>query len=127
MRREIPAYLAAAGLTRFARLTTLSTDFATRRRIDEHFAAHGVRPDIAVEANSVSALVEIATRTGLATVLPDAIAREQPRLRPVPLEPALPARSVALLRREAAFESAAARAFAELARGWGGAGSATEG
>jgi LysR family cyn operon transcriptional activator len=53
----------------------------------------------------------------LATVLPDAIADDHPHLRPVPLDPPLPTRTAVLLRRESAYESAAARAFARLAHG----------
>ncbi|MEU5425617.1 transcriptional regulator CynR [Streptomyces olivoreticuli] len=98
------------------RLALLSGDFATRRHIDAHFAEHKVRPDVAVEANSISALVEIVGRTPLATVLPDAITSGQPHLHPVPLDPPLPTRTVTLLRRDAAYRSAAARAFTALAR-----------
>lgn len=76
------------------RLALLSGDFATRGHVD--------------------ALTEIVRRTSLATVLPDAVTRDHPRLRPVPLDPALPARTVTLLRREGAYESAAVRAFTEL-------------
>ncbi|MFF1480488.1 transcriptional regulator CynR [Streptomyces sp. NPDC058301] len=96
-------------------LALLSADFATRGHIDAYFAAHDVRPRIAVEANSVQALTEIVRGTRLATVLPDAVTDDHPSLRPVPLSPALPARTVTLLRRESAYQSAAARAFARLA------------
>ncbi|GAA0585598.1 transcriptional regulator CynR [Streptomyces crystallinus] len=96
------------------RLALLSGDFATRGHIDAYLTAHRVRPDIAVEANSVQALTEIVRRTPLATVLPDAVTHDHPYLRPVPLEPPLPARTVTLLRRESAYESAAARAFTRL-------------
>lgn len=99
-------------------LALLSEDFATRRHIDEHFTAHDVRPRIVVEANSVNALTEIVTRTSLATVLPDAVTRDHPHLAPVPLTPAIPARTVTLLRRESAYRSAAVRAFTELATQW---------
>ncbi|GAB7110074.1 transcriptional regulator CynR [Streptomyces phaeofaciens JCM 4814] len=99
-------------------LALLSRDFATRRQIDEYLAGHGVRPGIAVEANSVHALLEIVHGGRLATVLPDALAREHVPLHPVPLDPPLPPRTVALLRRESAYQSAAARAFTELARQW---------
>ncbi|MGW7141754.1 transcriptional regulator CynR [Streptomyces xanthophaeus] len=98
------------------RLALLSGDFATRGHIDAYLAAHGVRPHVAVEANSVQALTEIVRGTTLATVLPDAVTDDHPHLRPVPLEPAIPPRTVALLRRESAYESAAARAFAALTR-----------
>ncbi|MFB7981114.1 transcriptional regulator CynR [Streptomyces vinaceus] len=99
-------------------LALLSGDFATREHIDAYFRRHRVAPRIAVEANSISALTEIVRRTGLATVLPDALTRGDTPLHPVPLAPALPARTVVLLRRENAYESAAVRAFTALARQW---------
>ncbi|MBO0655802.1 transcriptional regulator CynR [Streptomyces triculaminicus] len=95
-------------------LALLSGDFATRGHIDAYFAAHGVRPHIAVEANSIQALTEIVRRTPLATVLPDAITDDHPHLSPVPLDPPLPTRTVTLLRREGAYQSAATRAFTRL-------------
>ncbi|MEU2228904.1 transcriptional regulator CynR [Streptomyces sp. NPDC018347] len=97
-------------------LALLSGDFATRGHIDAYFATHKVQPRIAVEANSIQALTEIVQRTTLATVLPDAITHDHPHLTPVPLEPALPARTVALLQRENAYRSAATRAFTHLTR-----------
>lgn len=99
-------------------LALLSGDFATRGHIDAHLAAHRVRPRIAVEANSVNALTEIVQRTGLATVLPDAVTHTHPHLHPVRLDPALPARAVTLLRRETAYQSAAALAFTALTQAW---------
>jgi LysR family cyn operon transcriptional activator len=69
-------------------LVLLSGDFATRGHIDAHLARHEVTPRIAMEANSVQALIEIVQRTPLATVLPDAVTHDHPRLRPVPLRPA---------------------------------------
>ncbi|MBT2382159.1 transcriptional regulator CynR [Streptomyces sp. ISL-11] len=101
-----------------SRTALLSSDFVTRRHIDEYCAAHRVRPRVDIEANSVGALVEIVRRTALATVLPDAIAREHPDLHPVPLVPALPARTVTLLRRDTAYRSAAARVFTDLTTRW---------
>ncbi|MGW1077847.1 transcriptional regulator CynR [Streptomyces sp. NPDC002537] len=96
------------------RLALLSEDFATRGHVDAYFAAHRVRPEVVVEANSIQALTEIVQRTPLATVLPDAITHDHPRLTPVPLEPALPARTVTRLRREGGYRSAAALAFARV-------------
>ncbi|MEW2526371.1 transcriptional regulator CynR [Streptomyces sp. NPDC047071] len=96
----------------------LSGDFATRRHIDQHFADHHVRLRIALEANSINALTEIVARAPLATVLPDAIAHDHTQLTPIPLTPALPSRTVALLRRASTYQSAAARAFAERAVAW---------
>ncbi|GAA0272719.1 transcriptional regulator CynR [Streptomyces polychromogenes] len=96
------------------RLALLSGDFATREHIDAYLARHGVRPRIAVEANSIQALTEIVRRTPLATVLPDAVTHDHPHLTPVPLDPPLPSRTVTLLHREGAYRSAAARAFTAL-------------
>lgn len=93
-------------------LALLSGDFATRRQIDIHLAAYRIRPRVVVEANSITALIEIVTRSPLATVLPDAVTRDHPQLTPLALTPALPSRAVTLLRRETAYRSAAADAFA---------------
>ncbi|MFI9202918.1 transcriptional regulator CynR [Streptomyces sp. NPDC053048] len=95
-------------------LVLLSSDFATRGHIDAYFTRHRVHPGITVEANSIQALTEIVQRTGLATVLPDAITHDHPHLTPVPLDPPLPTRTVTLLTRENAYQSAAARAFTRL-------------
>lgn len=99
-------------------LVLLSSDFATRRHIDLHFQDHGVAPRIAIEADSISAIVEIVRRGQLATVLPEAITREQPGLHPVDLSPPIPHRTAALLRRKNAYESAASRAFTEMSSTW---------
>ncbi|MFI6053861.1 transcriptional regulator CynR [Streptomyces violascens] len=96
------------------RLALLSGDFATRGHIDAYLGRHRVTPRIAVEANSIQALAEIVRRTPLATVLPDAVTHDHPHLVPVALDPPLPARTVALLRRESAYRSAAAREFTRL-------------
>lgn len=92
-------------------LGLLSADFATRLHIDRYFDECGVTPEIAVEANSISALLEFVRRGSLATVLPDAITRAHADLHPIALDPALPIRTVELLRRHTAYHSAAARAF----------------
>ncbi|TGB15648.1 transcriptional regulator CynR [Streptomyces sp. MZ04] len=109
--REVP--LPIGELTE-RQLALLSGDFATRTHIDGYFTAHGVRPRIAVEANSIQALTEIVRRTDLATVLPDAVTHDHPHLTPVPLDPPLPARTVTLLHRDSAYRSAASRAFTRV-------------
>jgi LysR family transcriptional regulator, cyn operon transcriptional activator len=84
-------------------------------QIDRHCRQLGAAPPIAIEVNSISAIVEIVRRGRLATVLPAAIAREQTGLFPVPLEFALPERTAVLLQRKGAYRTAAARAFVALA------------
>lgn len=97
------------------RLALLSGDFATRSHIDAYLAEHRIEPHITVEANSIQALTEIVKRSPLATVLPDAITHDHAVLVPVALDPPLPARTAALLFRQDAYQSAAARAFTDLA------------
>ena len=99
-------------------LVLLSNDFATRRHIDLHFRDHGVAPRIAIEVNSVSAIMEIIRRGQLATILPEAIAREQYGLNPIAVRPGIPLRTAALLRRQDAYMSAASRAFTDLISAW---------
>ncbi|MDA3642933.1 transcriptional regulator CynR [Saccharopolyspora indica] len=97
-------------------LALLSADFATRGHIDAYFAEHRARVRVAVEANSVTALIEMIRRTDLVTVLPDAITRGHPELHPISLDPGLPTRTACLLRRASAYQSAASRAFVHIAR-----------
>ncbi|SEM02416.1 transcriptional regulator CynR [Rhodococcus maanshanensis] len=97
-------------------LALLSRDFATRTHIDGYFDACAIAPSIGVEANSIGALVEFVRRGRLATVLPDAITRDHPELLPIALTPALPTRTVEILRRGTAYHSAASRAFATIAQ-----------
>jgi LysR family cyn operon transcriptional activator len=99
-------------------LALLSSDFVTRRHIDDHFAAHHIEPRVVVEANSINALIEIVMRSTLATVLPDAITLERPGLHTIPLVPEVPARTIVLLRRDSAYLSAAARAFIRITENW---------
>jgi LysR family cyn operon transcriptional activator len=103
-------------------LVLLNEEFATRRYIDRYCRQHGVAPRIAMEVNSISAVIEVVQRTTLATLLPDAIARERDKLCMLKLEPTLPKRTAALLLRKGAYRSAATRAFIALALGESAAG-----
>lgn len=95
-------------------LALLTPDFATRGHIDAYFAEHRITPRIAMETSSIQVLTEIVQHTSLATVLPDAITHQHPHLSPVALDPPFPTRTVTLLTREGAYQSAANRAFTDL-------------
>jgi LysR family cyn operon transcriptional activator len=101
-------------------LVLLSGEFATRRYIDLYFRQQRIEPRVAIEVNSLSAVAQIVRRGQLATVLPDAIAREHEGLHPVALNPALPRRTAVLLRRSGAYRSAASDAFAALTAAFNG-------
>lgn len=92
----------------------LDRSFVTRVLVDQYFDCRSVRPHVAVEANSISVIVEIVRNTGLATVLPEQVAQAQSDLSPLHLVPALDRRRVALLRRRGGYRSAAARAFVDV-------------
>ncbi len=92
-------------------LVLLSRAFATRESIDRYFIEQDARPTIAIETNTVTAVLELVRRARLATVLPDAVARESDDLCALALDPPLPSRTAALLTRKGAYRSVAARAF----------------
>lgn len=96
-------------------LVLLSTEFSTREQIDQCCLQHGVRPRVLMEVNSVSAVMEIILRTTLSTLLPATIAGEHKELVAITLYPPLLQRTAVLIRRKSAYETAAVRAFIELA------------
>jgi LysR family transcriptional regulator, cyn operon transcriptional activator len=96
-------------------LVLLSREFVTRELIEDYCRQYGVVLHVAMEVNSISAVIEMVRRSTLATVLPSAVTRQNSELRSVRLEPALPQRTAALLLREGAYRSAATRAFIALA------------
>ncbi|QBR03706.1 transcriptional regulator CynR [Paraburkholderia pallida] len=97
-------------------LAILSRDFATRSQIDEHFRAHHITPRVALETNSLSAIVEIIRLSELATILPSDVGLQQAGLTSLELTPKIPERSIALLSRRGAYERHAATAFRKIAR-----------
>ncbi len=96
-------------------LVLLSRAFATRESIDRYFAEHRAQPKVAVETNTVTAVLELVRRGRLATVLPEAVARASGELCALDVDPPLPTRTAALLTRNGAYRSVAARAFIERA------------
>ncbi|QDL03340.1 transcriptional regulator CynR [Pseudomonas paraeruginosa] len=96
-------------------LALLRGDFATRRHIDGYLREQGVKARVALEANSISAIVDVVRRGRLASILPEAVARQQSGLRCVALRPPLPTRQVALLWRQGSHAGAARLAFQALA------------
>jgi len=97
-------------------LALLGPTFATRVMVDRYLRRHGVQPHVAVEANSIAAIVEIVRVARLATILPETVAQEQAGLSVVRLTPAIDSRRVALLQRRSGYRSAASRAFVAVAQ-----------
>jgi LysR family cyn operon transcriptional activator len=97
-------------------LALLGPAFATRVMVDRYLRRHGVQPHVAVEVNSIAAIVEIVRVARLAAILPEIVAQEQAGLSVVRLTPAIDSRRVTLLQRRGGYRSAASRAFVEVAK-----------
>ena len=95
-------------------LAVLSKNFVTRGYIDDYLQAFEVAPKVAVEVNTISALVEIVRHSDLFTILPDAIAGQVAGLRNLSLASPPPPRTVTLMRRKGAYQNAATRAFEDV-------------
>lgn len=96
------------------RLGVLSPVFATRLHVDDYLQSQGISPFVAIEANTISALIEVVRRCDVVTILPEAIGLQHSDLRNIPIVPALEPRVATLLRRRDAYQSAAAKALVAL-------------
>lgn len=92
-------------------LALLGPAFSTRAAVDRYLRENGVRPEVKLEANSIAAIADIVRLAGLATILPEASARERAGLRVVRLRPEPETRRAAVVWRRGGYHSAAARAF----------------
>ena len=102
-------------------LVVLNTHFALRRHFDLYCLEHNITPNIAIEASSLSLIVEIVRLGRLATVLPSTIACAQSGMHPVMLIPEMPQHMVSLICRKGAYNSSAypaCSAFTQLATEW---------
>ncbi|WP_225341510.1 MULTISPECIES: LysR substrate-binding domain-containing protein [Agrobacterium] len=93
-----------------------SPEFATREQIDRFCRQHSIQPQVRIEANSISAVIEIVRRTSLSTLLPATIAFAHQDLKAIALDPVRLQRTAVLMQRRDAYRSAAAKTFVALAR-----------
>lgn len=96
------------------RFILLTGEFATREQIDSACRQLGVHPQVMIEANSISAVLDLVRRTSLVTLLPSAIAAKDAGLQAIALTPPLLKRTAVLMQRKGAWQTAAARAFITL-------------
>jgi len=97
-------------------LVLLTAEFSTREQIDRCCRKNSLNPQVLMEANSLSAVIEIVRRTGLASLLPAMTTFAHPDLVAVELTPPLLERTAVLLQRKGGYQTAAARAFVDLAQ-----------
>ena len=99
-------------------LALLNPSFVTRAPIDQYLRANAIRPRIAIESNSVGSIIAIVRDSCLATIMPEASAKDVPGLSAVRLSPAIATRTTSILQRCDGYRSAASRAFIQLLKGW---------
>lgn len=95
-------------------MALLSQDFATRTYIDHYFNQHQLKPYLAIEANSISTILDLVKSSELVSVLPQAIIEKQREMHAISLVPSLPERTAALLLHKTHYISAASHAFKSL-------------
>ena len=96
-------------------LVLLSHEFITRGQIERYWRQHDIQPRVLMEANSLSAVIEIVRNTQLSTLLPSNIVSNRDELIAIALAPSLLQRTAVLLQRKGAYQSAATEAFIGLA------------
>ncbi|PFG55263.1 LysR family transcriptional regulator [Vibrio sp. ES.051] len=96
-------------------LVLLNRDFATRVHLDQYFREHQLHPQVQMEANSLSAVIEIVRHTQLSTLLPASIAENYQELKAIPIAPSFLQRTVVLLQRKGVYQTAATQALIQLA------------
>ncbi|MFK3798556.1 transcriptional regulator CynR [Pseudomonas sp. NPDC088444] len=99
-------------------LVLLTKDFVTRTCIDDYCRAHGVTPRVDMQANSVSAILEIVRHMPMATILPQDTAAQMRGVFAIPFQDDAPQRSAALLRRRNVWQSAASVEFERMLKHW---------
>lgn len=96
-------------------LMLLTNEFATRAQIERYCHQYEVRPRVLMEANSLSAVIEVVRQTELATLLPSNIASVHADLVAIPLTPSILQRTAVLMQRKGVYQIAAAQEFIALA------------
>lgn len=99
-------------------LVLFNTDYALRRNIDLYCVEHGIKLPVAMEASSLSVIIEIVRLGRLATILPDTISCAQYGISSIPLLPELPHHTITLICRKGSYKSPACQAFGEVASEW---------
>ena len=93
-------------------LAMMGPRFATRRILDNYFQRAGVRPNIAVEIDSVDALQKLVELGSVAAFLPARTAQRSARIRLLQVTDPRPTRAAGMIWRRTNYRSAAAIAFA---------------
>lgn len=99
-------------------LVLLNTDFVLRRKIDSYCIDNKIAPNIAIETDSLSVIIEMVQAGSLATILPEGITQSQCGLHAIVAAPRLPDQIITIICRNKGHKSPACVAFSELAMAW---------
>ncbi|QKJ86854.1 HTH-type transcriptional regulator CynR [Paramixta manurensis] len=97
------------------KLILLRTGFATREQIDRSFRQAGLRPQVQMEINAISVVLDVIRRRPLSTLLPAAIVTQHLDLVAIPVEGWQLERTAVLMQRKGGWQTAATKAFIEVA------------
>jgi DNA-binding transcriptional LysR family regulator len=97
-------------------MVLLTNEFATREQIERYCRQHEIQPKVMMEANSLSAVIEIVRHTQLTTLLPSNIAKDRDELVSIALAPSLLQRTAVLMQRRGAYQTAAGQEFTMLSQ-----------
>lgn len=99
-------------------LVLFNDHYELRRNLDLYCLEQSIKLPIAMEATSLSVIIEMVRLGRLATILPDTISCGQPGLHSIGLLPELPHHTISLICRKGTYKSPACQAFAEVATEW---------
>lgn len=99
-------------------LVLFNDHYELRRNLDLYCLEQGIKLPVAMEATSLSVIIEMVRLGRLATILPDTISCAQPGLNSISLLPELPHHTISLICRKGTHKSPACQAFAEVAAEW---------
>ena len=98
-------------------LVLLNRNFALRRHVDAYCTEHKISPNIAMETNSLSGIIEIIQMGPLATILPSTIIKKS-GLKSIEVVPPLPKHAVSMVWHKGRYKNPACQAFLEMASDW---------
>lgn len=96
----------------------LNTQFALRRHVDLYCREFGISPQISMETNSLSVIIEIVQLGSLGTILPGGVVKDNPGLQAINIVPRLHNHAVSLVWHKGRYKNPACRAFIEMASDW---------
>ncbi|MDA8095624.1 MAG: transcriptional regulator CynR [Betaproteobacteria bacterium] len=99
-------------------LVLFNTHYALRRHMAQYFLQEGISPTVAIDAASLSVIIEIVRQGRLGTILPNTIAHTRNEFHSINLIPELPAHAVSLICLKNAYKSPACQAFGGMIFDW---------